>query len=75
MKCVICKNGDTNEGTATITLEHRGAILVVKSVPARVCEVCGEEYIDESVAAHVLEQAKQAVREGIKLDVLEYVAA
>ena len=38
MKCVICKQGETYQGTATITLERAATTLVFKQVPALVCE-------------------------------------
>lgn len=75
MKCVVCKNGETSDGTATVTLERGGTTVVIKSVPARVCEVCGEEYIDEPIMARLMEQAEQAAREGVYIDVRQYVAA
>lgn len=34
MKCVICKHGETQVGTTTVTLERGGLTLVVKAVPA-----------------------------------------
>ncbi len=49
MKCVNCKQGETQPGTTTVTLERGGMSLVIKGVPARVCENCGEEYVDERV--------------------------
>ena len=45
MKCVICKNGETRDGAATVTLERGGATVVVKEVPAEVCGNCGEYYL------------------------------
>ncbi len=75
MKCVICRNGDTLPGKATVTLEREGLILVVKGVPARVCENCGEEYVDEAEATRLLASADEAVRAGVKVDVRDYVAA
>lgn len=75
MKCVICKNGDTQPGKATVTLERGGTTLVIKAVPARVCANCGEEYVDESVTAHLLKTAEEAARAGVQVDVREYAAA
>lgn len=75
MKCVICKHGKTVQGVATLTLERNGATIVVKSVPARVCGNCGEEYVDETVMSRVLQQAEDAARQGVQVDVREYVAA
>ena len=49
MKCPVCKQGETEPGKATVTLERDSLTLVVKGVPARVCRNCGEEYIDDSI--------------------------
>ena len=75
MKCVICKQGETCRGTATITLEREKATLVFKDVPADVCVVCGEEYIAETTTARFLNAAEEAVCSGVQVDVREYKAA
>ena len=75
MRCVVCKQGETRKGTATVTLERDGAILVFKKVPAEVCEVCGEEYVDEQTTVRLLAAAEEAVQAGVQVDVREYVAA
>ena len=75
MKCVICKKGEVRPGTATVTLVRNHTTLVVKSVPARVCENCGEEYVDEEITAKLLHQAEEAVRTGVQVDIREYIAA
>ncbi|MBF8261643.1 MAG: hypothetical protein HW376_1172, partial [candidate division NC10 bacterium] len=66
MRCVICKQGEIRPGTATVMLERNGMTLVVKSVPARVCENCGEEYVDEDVTARLLREAEDAARSGVQ---------
>ncbi len=75
MKCVICKHGETRPGKTTVTLERGGATLVVKSVPARVCENCGEAYVDEMTTRRLIEAADAALRAGVQVDVREFVAA
>lgn len=75
MKCVICRNGNVRSGAATVTLERDGLTLVVKNVPARVCENCGEEYLNEAETANLLDAAEDAARAGVKVDVRDYVAA
>jgi YgiT-type zinc finger domain-containing protein len=75
MRCVICKQGETSLRTTTITLERDQLILVVKSIPAEVCENCGEAYLDERIAAHILESAEDAASAGVRVEVREYVAA
>jgi YgiT-type zinc finger domain-containing protein len=75
MKCVVCRQGETREGTATVTLERGSLTLVVKGVPAQVCENCGEEYIDDNVSAGLMETAEEVAIEGTQFDVREYRAA
>ncbi len=75
MTCAVCKQGMTGPGKATVTLERNGSTLVFKHVPARVCENCGEEYVDEEAARRVLKIADEAARAGVQVDIREYVAA
>lgn len=75
MKCVICKNGETQPGKTTVTLERGGTTLVVKGVPARVCDNCGEAYVDEEVTRELTQAAAEALRAGVQVDVREFVAA
>jgi YgiT-type zinc finger domain-containing protein len=73
MMCLICRVGEVRQGTTTITLERDGATLVFKNVPARVCENCGEAYVDEEISRQVLLAAEQAVQAGVQVDVREFV--
>ncbi|HWR20369.1 MAG TPA: type II toxin-antitoxin system MqsA family antitoxin [Verrucomicrobiae bacterium] len=75
MMCVICKNGTTQLGKATITLEREGTILVIKGVPAQVCANCGEEYVDEATTSLLLKTAEEVVQTGVQVDVRQYAAA
>ncbi len=75
MKCVICKQGETKVGKATITLERDGTTLVVKGVPANVCTNCGEEYVSEEITARLLKNAEEAAQAGVQVDVREYITA
>ena len=54
MKCIICRQAETQPGITTVTLERGGLIMVVKGVPARVCPTCGEEHVEEQVTARLL---------------------
>ena len=75
MKCVICGHGETRPGAATLVLERGGLTMVLKGVPAEVCENCGEEYVGEAAAADALGKAEQAARDGVRVEVRDYVAA
>lgn len=74
MKCVICKDGNTEAGTVTLVFEVGPTICVVQKVPAEVCSNCGEAYVDEPAAKKVHEMARQAARAGLRLSVQEFAA-
>jgi len=75
MKCVICKHGSTKSGTMTATFERDGATIVIKGVPAEVCEICGESYLSEEVSKKLLKQAEDAARAGVQVDIRKFMAA
>ena len=75
MKCVICKHGETAEGFATVTLECGGLTQVVKKVPARVCQNCGEQYIEDVVSSELFKIADITAKNGAEVDVRHYLKA
>jgi len=75
MKCPICKKGDTAAGAATVTLERGGLTLVVKDVPAQICDNCGEEYVDKKAAAQLLAEADASARAGTEINVRHFQTA
>ena len=75
MRCAVCKHGTTKPGRATITLERGRTTVVIKGVPAQVCVNCGEEYVGEETTARLLHMVEEAAREGVQVDIREYIAA
>ena len=73
MKCLICKQDETQRGVTTVTLERDGLTLVIKDVPAQVCPNCGEAYVNEEVTAELLQTAEEIAAAGAKVDVRHYV--
>jgi len=74
MKCVVCKHGETRPGHTTVTLEKGGATLVIRKVPAEVCENCGEAYVSAEVTRSLLENARQTLRGRVEVDIREFDA-
>lgn len=74
MQCVICKHGQTHPGIVTVTLECENCIVILKGVPAAVCENCGEYYLSESVTAQVLQRAEASASNGTEVEVVRYAA-
>ena len=75
MKCVICRHGETRPGRVAVTLAREGMALVIRGVPADVCENCGERYVQDETSRNLMVVAEDALRDGVKLDVREYRAA
>ena len=74
MNCVVCKHGQTRQGHTTVTLERNGAALVIRKVPAEVCENCGEAYVNAQVTRSLLAAAHETLRAGVELDIREFAA-
>lgn len=75
MKCPLCRNGELGSGTADATMSHQGVTVVVRGVPADVCDNCGEEYFDADVTQRLLDIVREAAAAGVVVDVRNYVAA
>lgn len=75
MKCPICRHGETRPGTTTVPLERGGMTIVLREVPALVCENCGESFHDETVTIALLKQAEQAALAGVEIDVRRFAVA
>ena len=74
MRCTTCKHGDTKPGNETVTLQRGDTTVIIKGVPADVCENCGEYYLSERTTTRVMEMAEDAVRKGAEVEILRYAA-
>ncbi len=69
MECVICKNGTTIKGKVTITFEKKEAIIVIKDVPANICNNCENYFLDSDIAKKVLAKANEELNKGALFEV------
>jgi len=74
MNCLICKTGEMKPGKVTVTLERGDTTVVIKKVPAELCDNCGEYYLDDTVAEWVYSQAENASARNAEVEVLRYAA-
>ena len=74
MKCVLCRQGETHAGQVTVTLQRGETIVIIKQVPADVCENCGEYYLSKEVTSLVLKKGEEAVRKGAEVEILRFAA-
>ncbi len=73
--CPICKNGELHPGIVTVTLERGGSIVLLKRVPARVCDNCASYFLDSLITRQVLQKAETSFKNGAELEVLQLQAA
>ena len=74
MNCLICKSGCIAAGHTTMAFEKAPATVVVKGVPANICENCGVAFIAEEVARKVHSVANKEFEKGIEIEVVHYAA-
>ncbi len=75
MACQLCK-GNMASGTNILPYElQNGRVIVVLNVPARICDQCGEEYVDMKVLRNVEMLLDRAVRDGLSMGFVEYEVA
>ncbi|MCC6743592.1 MAG: type II toxin-antitoxin system MqsA family antitoxin [Acidobacteria bacterium] len=58
MKCTVCRNDETVSGATTVTLERGGRVVVIRGVPAEVCERCGHGSTNAETTERAFEMAE-----------------
>lgn len=74
MTCPLCRNGELQPGTADKVLTLGDATLVIKDVPATICDNCGERYFATEITQALLNIAREAAAAGVVVDVRRFVA-
>lgn len=69
------KTAGSRRGHATTTFERGGATVVIRNVPAGVCQTCGEAYYSSETTACLIELAEAAQQSGVQLQLRDYAAA
>ena len=58
--CTSCNRGRLEYGTTTATVDAEGTTVVIRNVPAEICDDCGEGYFAPAPADRLLELAEAA---------------
>ena len=75
MTCAICRRGELSHGATTLTLERGATVLVLRDVPAQVCQACGEAYVSADTTDHALGLLTTAAGAGVQAEVRQYQPA
>ena len=70
--CQQCPEGIYEKGRVTETLERGDTIVVVKDVPALVCNVCGNSLLAAEKVERLQDILKRAEAEGVELESRRY---
>ena len=73
--CVVCHTGRRAPGQTTVTLTRGETTIVIRGVPAAVCETCGEAYLDADIARRLEQLAEAAIAAGVKYELRDYVVS
>ncbi len=71
MKCFMCK-GEIIEKNVNYVVDLDKTIIIIKSVPARVCTQCGEKYFDDEVAKRLEVMVNQLKELNTEVVILNY---
>ena len=74
MTCVICRTGETHAGQATVTLHRADTTIVIKQVPADICDACGDYYLSGLMTERVMATAEDAWRKSAEIEILQWAA-
>ncbi len=69
MKCLICKQGETQPGFTVVTLQREDRTLVFEGVSAEICENCGEYYLSDEIAKQLYQQAEESLQYGTEVEI------
>jgi len=75
MNCLICKTGIMKSGHTVVVLTRGESTVIFKSVPALVCDDCGEYYLDEATTTDICDRAEQAFSSGQEVAISSYAVA
>ena len=70
-----CVSRETKLGTTRIAVERGTTLLVVRGVPAQVCDNCGEAYLSADAVVRLQQMLAVAAQGGVQVEVREYIAA
>lgn len=73
LHCPLCA-GCLGYGTTTFTVDYGDGVVVVRHVPAQVCEQCGESWIEDTVSEKLQLIVKDAKSKRHQVEVIDLAA-
>ncbi len=73
MFCILCK-GEMKKGRVNFPVDVEGNFILIREVPAHVCEQCGEYFLEDDVAEVIEEIVKKAKATNVEFEILKFAA-
>jgi YgiT-type zinc finger domain-containing protein len=70
-RCPICK-GYKIKATTTFTVDLEFGVVVIRHVPATICEQCATEWIDDAAAQKLEELVQEAKQKHSMVEISEF---
>jgi YgiT-type zinc finger domain-containing protein len=70
-KCPLCL-GEKVEGRTTVTVDYGDGVVVIRNVPAKVCDQCGSEWIEDKVGERLEDIVRETRKRRPLVEVADY---
>ncbi len=71
MNCYMCK-GNLKIKKVNYVVDLDNTIIIIKGVPAKVCEQCGEQYFDDTTAENIEKMVNELRKFSTEITVVNY---
>lgn len=72
-QCPLCE-GKIVPGTTTVTVDYESGVVVMRHVPADVCDQCGEAWLNDNIAEQLEENVQSARSQSKQIAVIDMAA-
>ncbi len=69
--CPLC-GGQKMLGETTFTADLESCLIVVRKVPAKVCEQCGESWLEQKTAKKLEELVQEARKKEAEVEIVHW---
>jgi YgiT-type zinc finger domain-containing protein len=71
MNCIVCK-GELTKKDINHIADIDGHIIIIKNVPAEVCEQCGESFFENQVALTLEKIVDEIISNKAEITIVDY---
>ena len=73
MVCAMCK-AEMKQGSVNFPVDLESNFILIKEVPAYICEQCGEYFLGDDVAEAIEEIVEKAKVSNVEFEILRFAA-